>query len=553
LKFFKYLTLLGLFVASQAFALKADLESVKAYHQDEIQQLLKDYTLEDSLNIRVELKRKDAKLSEEEVVNIPGLYQKTGEFNEADLGKVLNLYERKVVLIKKRIISDEELNLVRTSLNDRLYLPEDVSYTMLDDVPKVSEAVSNLGNDFVFGAYATLVKKGQFLWIIIFSLGFILALWILAKVWKSKSESAGGASELSMSGAGAGDTAKDNSSSKDDDYSYANASGSSDSDLETFNFRSLCSNLLEAHSQAPGSTAQVLWAQIPDFKSQLQFCEIIKIQKDIPEQAHTILDSVFSFKSRSGNTSAQRSKGFNKNTLSNISVELAKIKFSDAHQQVEKVLSEIYPNCADHTSELYSKGMENHYLVLYKIFKDDFMNHMSSDASGSILGKINDLLTFDPETDHPSDSEYQAFNSFLKESKFGGKIEGQKSVNNKVVQMLYKLSEADLENVKALKESDELKAMVPRVSWVKSEDAGTLKSFLTNLDSNELQLFLVDNDSFSSAISALDDRTQFRLKEKSNKGDRELIDWSNLRGKIKMFYSYESPTMSEQSDEKKAS
>ena len=157
MKSLKYLALLGLFVSVQAFGLKADINTVKAYHNDEINQLLTDYTLEDSLNIRVELKRKDTKLTEQEIVSIPGLYQKTGEFSEVDLGKVLNLYDRKIVLIQKRQVSNEEMDLVKSSLKDRLYLPEDVQYTVLDDTPKIQEAVSNISNDFFFGAYVTLI------------------------------------------------------------------------------------------------------------------------------------------------------------------------------------------------------------------------------------------------------------------------------------------------------------------------------------------------------------------------------------------------------------
>jgi len=441
LKSLKYLVLLGLFVSVQAFGLKADINTVKAYHNDEINQLLTDYTLEDSLNIRVELKRKDTKLSEQEIVSIPGLYQKTGEFSEVDLGKVLNLYDRKIVLIQKRQVSKEEMDLVKSSLKDRLYLPEDVQYTVLDDTPKIQEAVSNISNDFFFGAYVTLIKKGQFLWILIFSIGFIIALYVLAKVWKGKSQGAdaGGSSEMSMSGGGF-EAAKDQASDKNDDSAYGAQGGFTESDLETFNFKSLCSNLTDAYAQSPGSTSQVLWQQIPDFKSQIQFYEIIKIQKDISENVYQILDSVFSFKSRSNSANSVRSQGFSKHTLSNISVELAKIKFSDVHNDHEEVLSEIYPNCADHKSELYEKGLEKHYLVLYKIFKDDFMNYLSTSKNSNIMDKVNDLLTFDPSSDHPESSKYKSFVSFLKESNFGVKDKSQKTVNNKVVQMLYNLS-----------------------------------------------------------------------------------------------------------------
>jgi len=43
------------------------------------------------------------------------------------------------------------------------------------------------------------------------------------------------------------------------------------------------------------------------------------------------------------------------------------------------------------------------------------------------------------------------------------------------------------------------------------------------------------------------------LTEKASKGDQEQIDWTSLREKIKLFYSYESDKGNEQHYEKKAS
>ena len=295
----KYISAIGVvltFFSSNAFGIKSDYETVSRYHKTEIEQLLKDYTLEDSLTIRIELKRKDEKEAPEKYVNIPGLYQKTGDSPDSKIENVLNLYERKVVFIKKREISEEEMKLVKSSLTERLFLPESTTFTSLDDIPKVGDAVQNLQSDFVFGAYNTLIKNGQFLWILIFSVGFIIALFVLAKVWKSSSESAGG--EISMSG-GEGGAAEASSEGGSGSGSEGGGLSLNSSEFETFNFGSLCQNINDAYKRSPGSTAHILWSQIPDLQSQIQFYEIIRIQNQIStevlEGTYKVLDSVFAF------------------------------------------------------------------------------------------------------------------------------------------------------------------------------------------------------------------------------------------------------------------
>ena len=204
---FLFIIVFNVLFATQAFALKADFESVRKFHNAEVEQLLKDYTLEDSLTIRMELKRKDLELKDQKVVDIPGLYQKTGEVDDRGLENILNLYERRVVIIKKREVSEKEIDLVKQALMERLFLPKETTFTELDNIPTLDSAVKNLKSDFLFGAYETLIKGGQFLWIIIFSIGFIAAMWFLARVWKAKTvagDGGGGSGSGSGGSGGAG-------------------------------------------------------------------------------------------------------------------------------------------------------------------------------------------------------------------------------------------------------------------------------------------------------------------------------------------------------------
>lgn len=546
-----------LFIASNAFAIKADYKTVREYHKTEIDQVLKDYTLEDSLTVRVELKRKDKKIEEESIVSLPGLYQKTGDVHDSKIENALNLYERKVVLIKKREISEEEMKLVKSSLSERLFLPSDIQFTMLDDIPKLDDAVKNLKTDFVFGAYETLVKNGQFLWILIFSIGFIIALWVLAKVWKTKSEAgAGGEINMAGGGGGAGETAQ---ASQDDGGSGQSGSISmSNSEFETFNFGSLCQNINDAYKKAPGSTANILWAHISDIQTQIQFYEIIRIQSDISQEimdgTYKVMDEVFNFEKRAATAPKNRvSKGFNKNTLSIISVELARLRFIQPHSLIEESFSAMYPFKADHLQTVFKNGLDEHYIVLYKLFKDDFMSFVSEATDANVLGKINDLLMFDPESDHATDEQYKSFVSFIKDASFESESEGKKSVNLKVVNMIYGLSEEELVKVEAMKNNEELRSAVPCMSWVQLEDVNKLKSFVISLSGAEVTSFIEYKSSHEEAVKLLDERTQFRIKERVSLDKDIKMDWRSFRNKIKQTYSYEGTQKNDEETLSKAS
>lgn len=541
--------ILGFLLASPfAYGLKPDFDSVSKYHQEQIEQLLKDYTLEDSLNIRIELKKKQDLKADEEAVSLPGIYLKTGETDSDNIEKILNLYERRVVFIKKRQISEQEQSLVEGSLKERLFLPEETQFTVLDDVPKFDDTVKNLGNDFLFGSYNNLIKKGQFLWIMVFAIGFFLALWILTRVWKKSPEESAGGGEISFGGSGTSPQASESQSGGGSDGPQTISLSSAD--FETFNFESFCENINAAFEKAPGSCAHILWSKIGDLESQIKLHEIIRIQSEIDSKilnkTQKALDSIFSFEERAARNSASRkaARGFDKNTLSTVSVELARLKFLKADKTVEGALQAIYPNMADSMDHLFEEGAAEHHLVLYKLFKEDFMSYISSkDTSGEgaaeLLNIINELLTFDPDNDDLEADQYKSFTSFLKTIDVGeaGKS-SKKSVNSNVLQMLYGLSDDELKNVKALQNDELLKAKVPTLEWVSVEDTAALKSFVNALNGTELACLKDTASWFDEGIQSLDERTQFRVKERMNQNKDDTVNWKALRDKIGQHFSY---------------
>lgn len=537
-----FIVILNAFFVNSAFALRTDFESVRSFHDQEIDQLLKDYTLEESLTVRAELKRKEGELKEQKVVDIPGLYQKTGEADDRNIESVLNLYDRKFVIIKKREVADKEIELVKQALAERLYLPKDTVFTTIDNLPNINNAVQNLKSDFLFGAYSTLIKNGQFLWILIFSIGFIIALWVLAKVWKTKGEA--GPSELTISGGFPSGGASNSIENLDSSVGRGDMSISmNNSDFETFNFTSLCQNINDSYIKTPGSTSAVLWKNLPDFQTQIQFFEVLKIQTQVPndikEKTGDILNKIYDFEKRASRSMPlKKSRGINKDILSAINVELAKLKFTKPNVELENCLQTIYPNHADRLGLMFQKAMD-HHVVLYKLFNDEFMSYLTSIKDDSVLSKIDDLLTFDPVEDHASSDQYKAFSESIKNlSTQNDDSHSKKSVNSKIVHMILGLSEYELAKIDGMKKNEDLKAEVPTVDWIVVDDLKMLKDFFSNLSGAEIK-FLIDFDpKFNTALGAMDERAQFRFKERMNKEASMVLNWREFRHKIGKNYKY---------------
>ncbi len=557
-------------MASQAFALKADFESVRKFHDKEVEQLLKDYTLEQSLTIRMELKRKDQELKDQKIVDIPGLYQKTGEADDRGLENILNLYERRVVIIKKREVSEKEIDLVKQALMERLFLPKETSFTTLDNIPTLDSAVKNLKYDFLFGAYETLIRGGQFLWIIIFSIGFVFAMWFLAKVWKAKTVGGG---EGGAGAGGAGGGAGIGSSSSGDNHGDAetniqadefgigkeiNINAKNSKAFETLNFESLCLNIENSFKALPGSTTFTLWSNFPDLYTQIQFYELIKIQNQVPENIRTatykILDQVFDFKNRASKLPRSRKpKGLSQESLADLSIELARQKFMAPHDLYEKSILAIYPKYADGLEFVFDKLYLSHHLVLYKLYKEQFINYIAKIKTDDVMKKIDELIVFDPILSHPSDSNYKAFVDASAKLNLDDDKKNQNSgINPKMLAMVYQMPETDLDKIETMKTNEALRAQVPTFGWILLEDLKLLKDFFSNLSGPEMKYLIEFDAKFKEAMNKLDERALFRFNERMSKETHMTLDWRNFRDKIKKYYTY-NPAGSNVQDVAKAS
>lgn len=543
---------LGVLFSVPAFALRLDFEAVRKFHDQEIEQLLKDYTLEDSLTVRAELKRKDGELKDQQVVDIPGLYQKTGEPDDRGIENVLNMYERKFVFIKKRELGEKELELVKTALTERLYLPKDTIFTTIDNTPKLDDAVKNIKTDFLFGAYTTLIKGGQFLWILIFSIGFIIALWTLAKVWKNKAATgdagAGAGVGNGIGGSAIGDNnSKSENNIKSDDLGAEkdlNVASQNSAAFDTLNFESLCRNLNECYDALPGTTSHELWQMLPDLSTQIQFMEVIRIQDqvkdDVRNKTYSVLDQIFDFKTRAAvSVIRKKVKGISKEGLTKLSTDLALLKFIKPNDGLEKCFLAVYPSKGDHIDTLIEKSYNEHYLVLYKMFKDHFMNYISGLKDDGLLEKINSMLTFEPYVDHASDDKYKSFSAFA--SKLNVKEFSKKtSINTQIVHMIYSMPESELLKVEAMKSNEELKAEIPNLQWVNADDPKTIKDFFGYLSGPQIKFLMEYDPKYNDVFSKFDERTQFRFKEKMTKDANLALDWRDFRNKIKKVYSYKT-------------
>lgn len=554
-------------MATQAFALQADFESVRKFHDKEVEQLLKDYTLEQSLTVRMELKRKDGELKEQKIVDIPGLYQKTGEVDDRKLEYILNLYERRVVIIKKREVSEKEIDLVKQALMERLFLPKETTFTELDNIPTLDSAVKNLKSDFLFGAYETLIRGGQFLWIIIFSIGFISAMWFLAKVWKTKTGGGGeggggsGAGGVAPVAASAESHGNSENNIKADEFGFGkemSISSKNSKALEVLNFESLCVNIQDCHKALPGSTALILWQNFPDLYTQIQFYELIKVQSQVPNEIRTstfkILDSVFDFKTRASKDSSARSaRVISQEQLASLSIDLVRQKFMAAHDLYEKSLTAIYPKHADKLEKLFLNSYLDHHLVLYKVYKEHFIAYLAQIKSDDVMKKIDELIGFDPINAHPSDDSYKAFAAHIdKVQSDAPDSEIDNQINPKMIEMIYQMSEADLSKIETMKSNESLKSSIPNFTWIQLGDLKMLKDFFNNLSGPEIKYLIEFEAKYKEAMGKMDERALFRFNEKMTNEANLKLNWRGFRDKIKRFYKYNSAGSDVQPDIAKA-
>lgn len=565
---FVFVVIFNVILSTQAFALRADFESVRKFHNAEVDQLLKDYTLEDSLTIRMELKRKDLELKDQKVVDIPGLYQKTGEVDDRGLENILNLYERRVVIIKKREVSEKEIDLVKQALMERLFLPKETAFTELDNIPTLDSAVKNLKSDFLFGAYETLIKGGQFLWIIIFSIGFIAAMWFLARVWKAKTvagDGGGGSGSGSggLGGSGSGDSHGNSENNiQAEEFGFEkelNISSKNSKAFETLNFKSLCQNLEDCYKVLPGSTAFLMWKMLPDLYTQIQFYELIRIQNQVPdsmrETTYKILDSLFDFKYRaSKDNSSKKVKGLSQEGLSSLSIELARLKFLEVNDLFEKSLQSVYPKSADNINQMFENLYLEHHLVLYKLYKESFINYISKIKTDDVMKKIDELIGFEPTKEHPSDEKYKSFIEQASKLNLNEeKTQHNSTINPKMLSMIYQMAEAELVKIEALKSNESLKSQIPTFDWIELDDLKMLKEFFSNLSGPEIKYLIEFDPKFNEAMNKLDERALFRFNERMKKEAHMALDWRSFRDKIKKCYKYKSAGSDVQTNIAKAS
>jgi hypothetical protein len=303
----------------------------------------------------------------------------------------------------------------------------------------------------------------------------------------------------------------------------------------------------------------LLWKILPDLYTQIEFYELIRIQNQVPEkvrlETYKILDSIFDFKLRAAKSSASvRSKGLNQDSISKLSIELARQKFIVPNEMYENAILAVYPKNADDLDLVFEKAYVEHHLVLFKVFKDKFLNFLSKNKTDDVMKKIDELISFDPEISHPESSFYKAFSDYVSKLNLAEDKDNHKMIiNSKMLNMIYEMPESDLSKIENLKTNDNLRSKIPTFDWVDLEDMKMLKDFFSNLSGPQIKYFIEFDPKFNDAMNKLDERALFRFNERMKTEANMALDWRSFRDKIKKCYTYKSAGSDVQTNIAKAS
>lgn len=85
-----------------------------------------------------------------------------------------------------------------------------------------------------------------------------------------------------------------------------------------------------------------------------------------------------------------------------------------------------------------------------------------------------------------------------------------------------------------------IRSEIPCFAWINLEDLKLLKDFYANLSGPELKYLFDFDPKFNDSLNSLDDRIQFRVKERMKNEESMKLVWKEFRNKIKRYYSYQN-------------
>ena len=549
------------------------LDDVNAFHDYEIKKILKDYTLEKSLNITYEITLKEGVNTEDftkKIYDLPGIFQEVSDKEKSSRGKIIKIlasFERDIIIIEKRKISDSERTLVEAALVKSLYLPEGYQFRYVDESGIIGDKARNIVADFLSGAYSTLIAEGQLLWLFFLGIGVICAIFISSKIVRtSKNDgymsSSGSSGHFSSSGPSGGASLALGGSDKLDDLDLNSRSVSSSSKqwgnndavgasrddvgFDVFSFNVFAENILRAYEKYPGVSRKILWSYFPKGKAQLYAVEVISGQEKHIKNCEKLLSCLNECFDLQG-----RQVDCRENTVLASMKHFAELSFEMLHLvntpprliQHDALFQKIFPQYGDHFLEMMELGAEEHVDAFMTLFPEKFLKFLetSKQMSSGMLAKLGSYAFADEERYKLDKSVLTQFEHFLNNLDFSKNTDKDKSLDSRVLNIALNSTEKNLKGfMETVKDSyGEVVEKIPMWSWIKTTSKNTLRQFFIELTDEECTFLNKDCVNFKDLISHLDDRGRFRVSEKlSHNSSIENINIRGIRLKVAKYFPY---------------
>ncbi len=549
-----FLLVMIIFFTNIVFAQPVPFEKIQDFHNDRVEVIKKNYGLEEDVDVSVLLSLNEMKslnvFSKKQSIKLPGLLLGgiQVERDPATIGMFeiisdLSNYKREVTVVKKKQVSDEEIQALILSLKEHLSLRPDETVRVEDKSFKFDVAMKDWKTDLKKSLYESTFKSAAWTWVpvvlfVLSLLGFILS-WALKSGLKTLGKSIENVDFSGDSiGAGGGVSNLSGDGLSDDAEFEEEVVVTSDPMFEADPIR-IYQKFTSLYLKSKYELCRILWSHLPTPSLQFMFYQIM-IQ-DFNESEETEFKSMYFsiFKIENGfDLSDIKAEELNSGVISQINKGISIAEMSEPVLVRERALAAIYPQYAGNLKIIIEKSLDSFFDVVFYLFPDEVVSVVKTKPylSEVVSKRLPEILSLPSSSRIPTTERVQSFAELLEENEGFDNETANNDVSTQAMKLLISLNDSDLFNNQFLN-TDSFKSIrdkIPSVNWVTDENPQVLRRFLTQLSVEEIGYMNSEHMDFRGLLDSLDSRAVIRIEESINRSMRskQRVNIAMLRKKI---------------------
>lgn len=525
---------------------------VKEFHQDRVSVIKRNYGLENDLDISILIVPKEMKtlnaFRSNRKIKLPGILLGgiEAERNPATIGMYeiisdLKNYKREVTVIKKRTVSDEEVQALILSLKEHLSLRPDEIVRVEDRTFKFDQAMKNWKSDFKESLYQGTFKSSIWAWvpITLIVIGFISLLfsWALKSGFKTLGRSI---EKVDLKGDSQERGGLDNQ--KDLNYSSEFEEALSSNEAETVyeaDPKRAYQKFVSLFNKSKYELYKILWTSLPTQGLQISFFEMIS--QSLDEEEERAFKKIYfeAFKLDNGSLfSSSKIEKISPNIMAKINKSVSMAEMSEPVLIRERALAAIYPKFGKTVKSIVENSIESFFEVTFYLFPELVVNLVKEKPSLSdvVSRKLPAFLSKPSSERMPSSQNIQEFAEHVETNQGFVKDDVATDIGEHAMSLLSIMPDSEIfgsqfQNLGGFKS---LKKIIPSVDWITDANLQTLRRFLIQLSVEEIGYLKREHFDFNGLIANLDERALMRVNESVNRSQRNTkpVNILLLRKKI---------------------